>query len=140
MILYVFSFALSSYGLWSYLQDFRNSNEAHLKKLPCQMYDPIPLGEGAGVGLMKGVDSMTMPQGSTLDDLVKTGIDHTHAAVGVLIHLRKELSLVKDIPVLIAIDQVTNMFPCAYFDIHSLILVECILYECVLIFYNLLEF
>lgn len=53
-----------------------------------------------------GVDSMTMPEGSSLYDLVDTGIKHTHAAVGVVVRLRKELSLVKDIPVLIAIDQV----------------------------------
>lgn len=85
-------------------------NEGHLKKLPCQIGDSIPLGEGAGVGWMKEVDSMTMPEGSTLDDLVKTGIDHTHAAVGVLVRLRKELSLVKDMPVLFAIDQV-RQFP-----------------------------
>lgn len=90
-------------------QDFRKGNESRLKKLPCQIHDPIPLGEGAGVGLLKGVDSMTMPQGLTLDDFVKTGIDHTQAAVGVLVRLRKELSLVKDIPVLIAIDQVSYM-------------------------------
>lgn len=92
------------------LKDFCKWNASHLKKLPCQIYDPIPLGEGAGVGWMKGVDSMTMPEGSTLDDLVKTGIDHSHAAVGVLVRLRKELSLVKDIPVLIAIDQYNNWF------------------------------
>ncbi|KAK9107052.1 hypothetical protein Syun_023063 [Stephania yunnanensis] len=55
---------------------------------------------------MKGVDSMAMPEGSTLYDLIQTGITHTHAFVGVLVWLRKELSLVKDIPVLIAIDQV----------------------------------
>lgn len=53
-----------------------------------------------------GIDSMAMPEGSTLYDLVDTGIKHTHAAVGVVVRLRKELSLVKDIPVLIAIDQV----------------------------------
>ncbi|KAK9092991.1 hypothetical protein Syun_027902 [Stephania yunnanensis] len=56
---------------------------------------------------MKGVDSMAMPEGSTLYELIQTGITHTHASVGVLVRLRKELSLVKDIPVLIAIDQVT---------------------------------
>lgn len=89
-------------------QDFCKCNESLLRKLPCQIYDPIPLGEGAGVGWMKGVDSMAMPQGSMLHDLVKTGIDHTHAAVGVLVRLRKELSLVKDVPVLIAIDQVRD--------------------------------
>ncbi|KAK9106939.1 hypothetical protein Syun_022950 [Stephania yunnanensis] len=54
---------------------------------------------------MKGVDSMAMPEGSTLYELIQTGITYTHATVGVLVRLRKELSLVKDIPVLIAIDQ-----------------------------------
>ncbi|KAF3454836.1 hypothetical protein FNV43_RR05284 [Rhamnella rubrinervis] len=105
-------------GLWdtpvqadNVLKDFLKFNENGLKKLPCQIYDPIPLGEGAGVGWMKdGVDSMTMPEGSSLYDLVDTGIKHTHAAVGVVVRLRKELSLVKDIPVLIAIDQYNNWF------------------------------
>ncbi|XP_048324444.2 uncharacterized protein LOC107411614 isoform X2 [Ziziphus jujuba] len=93
------------------LKDFLKFNESHLKKLPCQILDPIPLGEGAGVGWMKdGIDSMTMPEGSSLYDLVDTGIKHTHAAVGVVVRLRKELSLVKDIPVLIAIDQYNNWF------------------------------
>lgn len=85
-------------------------NESRLQQLPCQISDPIPLGEGAGVGLMKGVDSMAMPEGSTLYDLVQTGVTHTHAAVGVLVRLRKELSLVKYIPVLFAIDQYNNWF------------------------------
>lgn len=67
------------------------------------------MGEGAGVGWMKGVDSMAMPEGSTLFDLVQTGLSHTHAAVGVVVRLRKELSLVKDIPVLIAVDQVRHV-------------------------------
>ncbi|KAK4764519.1 hypothetical protein SAY87_013957 [Trapa incisa] len=104
-------------GLWDtpvqaekILKDFRMWNEGHLKKLSCQIDDPIPLGEGAGVGWMKEVDSMTMPVGATLDDLVKTGIDHTYAAVGVVVRLRKELSLVKDMPVLFAIDQYNNWF------------------------------
>lgn len=89
------------------VQDFLKFNETRLKELPCQIFDPIPLGEGAGVGWMKdGTDSMAMPEGSSLYDLIDTGIKHTHAAVGVLVRLRKELSHVKDIPVLIAIDQV----------------------------------
>ncbi|PON41841.1 Ribosomal protein [Parasponia andersonii] len=95
----------------SSLQDFLKFNETRLKQFPCQIFDPISLGEGAGVGWMKdGTDSMAMPEGSTLYDLVDTGIKHTHAAVGVLVHLRKELSLVKDIPVLFAIDQYNNWF------------------------------
>lgn len=81
-------------------------NESQLKQLHCHMFDPILLGEGAGVGWMKGIESMPVPEGSTLFDLVQIGIKHTHAAVGVVIRLRKELSLVKDVPVLFAIDQV----------------------------------
>lgn len=59
------------------------------------------------MGFLKGADSMAMPEGSTLYDLIQIGITHTHAAVGVLVRLRKELSLVKDVPVLLAIDQVS---------------------------------
>ncbi|CAK9164128.1 unnamed protein product [Ilex paraguariensis] len=100
-------------GLWdtpvqaaNVLQDFLKHNESRLKELPCQIFDPIPLGEGAGVGWLKDVDSMAMPEGSTLHELVQAGLTSTHASVGVLVRLRKELSLIKDIPVLIAIDQV----------------------------------
>ncbi|KAL9238839.1 hypothetical protein vseg_013212 [Gypsophila vaccaria] len=92
------------------LKDFLKFNESRLQQLPCQVYDRIPLGEGAGVGFLKGVDSMELPEGSTLFDLVQTGITHTHAAVGVVVHLRKELSLVKDVPVLLAIDQYNSWF------------------------------
>ncbi|XP_008795783.2 LOW QUALITY PROTEIN: 28S ribosomal protein S29, mitochondrial [Phoenix dactylifera] len=97
-------------GAAEILQDFLKFNESRLQQLPCQIFDPIPLGEGAGVGIMKGVDSMAMPEGSTLYDLIQTGIAYTHAAVGVVVRLRKELSLVKDIPVLFAIDQYNNWF------------------------------
>lgn len=88
------------------LQDFLKCNKSRFEQLTCQCYDPIPLGEGAGVGWMKGADSMAMPEGSSLFDLIQTGLTYTHAAVGVVVRLRKELSMVKDIPVLIAIDQV----------------------------------
>ncbi|KAJ4719105.1 mitochondrial 28S ribosomal protein S29-related [Melia azedarach] len=104
-------------GLWdtplqaeNVLKDFVKYNESHLRELPCQILDPILLGEGAGVGLMKGVDSKEIPEGSTLYDLVQMGIKQTHASVSVVVRLRKELSLVKDIPVLIAIDQYNNWF------------------------------
>lgn len=92
------------------LQDFLKYNEARLQQLPCQIFEPIPLGEGAGVGKMRGVDSMAMPEGSKLYDLIQTGITHSQAAVGVLVRLRNELSLVKDTPVLIAIDQYNSWF------------------------------
>nr|KJB26274.1 hypothetical protein B456_004G234600 [Gossypium raimondii] len=92
------------------LKDFLKYNESRLQQLPCQIFDPIRLGEGAGVGFMKGVESMALPEGATLYDLVQMGIKYTHAAVGVVVRLRKELSLVKDVPVLIAIDQYNNWF------------------------------
>ncbi|KAG6752519.1 28S ribosomal protein S29 [Populus alba x Populus x berolinensis] len=104
-------------GLWdtpiqaeNALKDFVKYNESLLKQLPCHIFDPVPLGEGAGIGLLKGVDSVPVPESSTLYDLVQIGIKQTHAAVGVVLRLRKELSLVKDIPVLFAIDQYNNWF------------------------------
>lgn len=98
-----------------FLQDFLKYNEPRLRQLRCQIFDPIPLGEGAGVGWMKGADTMLVPEGSTIYDLVHMGVQSTHAAVGVVVRLRKELSLVKDIPVLIAIDQVSSNYP--HFDV-----------------------
>ncbi|GAB4824289.1 hypothetical protein Ancab_007176 [Ancistrocladus abbreviatus] len=92
------------------LKDFLKFNENLLRQLPCQISDPIPLGEGAGVGWLKGADSMAMPEGSTLHDLVAAGVARTHASVGVVVRLRKELSLVKDAPVLIAIDQYNSWY------------------------------
>ncbi|GAB2272430.1 hypothetical protein Dimus_007256 [Dionaea muscipula] len=104
-------------GLWDtpvqaedILKDFLKFNESLLRQLPCQIYDPIPLGEGAGVGWLKGADSMAMPEGSTLYDLVIAGVARTHASVGVVVRLRKELSMVKDVPLLIAIDQYNSWF------------------------------
>ncbi|KAK7305489.1 hypothetical protein VNO77_43395 [Canavalia gladiata] len=98
------------------LKDFLKYNESYLKQLPCQIFDPIPLGEGAGVGWLKDVDSLAIPEGTTLYELVKTGIEQTHAAVGVVVRLRNELSLVKDMPVLIAIDQYNNWFTFSEFE------------------------
>ncbi|KAE8039371.1 hypothetical protein FH972_011791 [Carpinus fangiana] len=101
-------------GLWDTplqaTNDFLKWNESHLKQLPCQISDPIPLSEGAGVGRLKDADSMAMPEGSTLYDLVNTGIKYSQAAVAVVVRLRRELSLVKRIPVLIAIDQYNSWF------------------------------
>ncbi|XVF46159.1 hypothetical protein PTKIN_Ptkin03bG0004500 [Pterospermum kingtungense] len=112
-------------GLWdtpvqaeNVLKDFLKYNESRLQQLPCQIFDPIPLGEGAGVGWMKGVESMALPEGSTLNDLVQMGIKYSHAAVGVVVRLRKELSLVKDVPVLIAIDQASTTLRCLPFPCY----------------------
>ncbi|CAI9778671.1 unnamed protein product [Fraxinus pennsylvanica] len=103
-------------GLWdtpvqaaNSLQDFLRY-KACLKKLKCNTLDPILLGEGAGVGWLKGIDKMKISEGSTLYDLVQAGVNNSHAAVGVVVRLRKELSDVKDIPVLIAIDQYNSWF------------------------------
>ncbi|KAH0921692.1 hypothetical protein HID58_021710 [Brassica napus] len=91
-------------------------NEPRLRELRCNVYDPIVLGEGAGVGYLKGQETMPIPEDSTLYDLVQMGINSTHAAVSVVVRLRKELSLVKDVPVLIAIDQYNNWFTFSEFE------------------------
>ncbi|KAF2557195.1 hypothetical protein F2Q68_00013540 [Brassica cretica] len=52
-----------------------------LRELRCQIHDPIVLGEGAGVGYLKGADTMPILEDSTLPDLVQMGIRSTHAAV-----------------------------------------------------------
>ncbi|CAH2037287.1 unnamed protein product [Thlaspi arvense] len=96
--------------------DFVKFNESRLRELRCHIYDPIVLGEGAGVGYLKGADAMPVPEDSTLYDLVQMGIKSSHAAVSVVVRLRKELSLVKDVPVLIAIDQYNNWFTFSEFE------------------------
>lgn len=111
------------------VQDFLSWNEPRIQQLPCQILEPIPLGEGAGIGWTKGVDSMEMPDGSTLYDLVQMGLTSTHAAVGVVVRLRKELSLVKDIPVLIAVDQVRYI----YYAFMMFIFMDTVVYESFLI-------
>ncbi|RAL40073.1 unnamed protein product [Cuscuta campestris] len=92
------------------LKDFLKYNEQHLQKLPCKIFDPIPLGEGVGVGPPKGDQTMTIPEGLSLFDLVERGLSSTYASVGVVVRLRQELSLVKDMPVLIAVDQYNSWF------------------------------
>ncbi|KAL7588402.1 hypothetical protein Lser_V15G39816 [Lactuca serriola] len=89
----------------NFLGDFLKYNESSIMKLPCKIFDPIPLGEAAVVGRMKDADSVAMPEGSSLYDLVQTRITTTHASVGVVVRLREELSLVKDKPAHFAIDQ-----------------------------------
>lgn len=104
-------------GLWdtpvqaaNILQDFMKYNKSYLQGLKCNMHDPIPLGEGAGVGWTKGSDKMQISKDATLFELVQAGINNTHAAVGVVVRLREELSKVTSVPVLIAIDQYNNWF------------------------------
>ncbi|KAL2899353.1 50S ribosomal protein L1 [Bienertia sinuspersici] len=44
------------------IKNFLKFNEIVLQKFPCQISDPIPLREDAGVGFMKGADSLAMPK------------------------------------------------------------------------------
>lgn len=67
---------------------------------------------------------MPIPEDSTLYDLVQMGIKSTHASVNVVVRLRKELSLVKDVPVLIAIDQVSSQNALLRFHILSYIILK----------------
>lgn len=82
-------------------------NKPCLQGLKCNILNPIPLGEGAGVGWPKGSDKMPISEGTTLYELVEAGLNNTHAAVGVVVRLRKELAKVTSVPVLLAIDQVS---------------------------------
>lgn len=81
-----------------------------MQGLECNIHDPIPLGEGAGVGPPKGNDNMPISEGMTLCQLVEAGINNTYAAVGVVVRLREELAKVTSVPVLIAIDQVSDCY------------------------------
>ncbi|KAK4419850.1 hypothetical protein Salat_2397900 [Sesamum alatum] len=104
-------------GLWDtpvqaakILQDFLKYNKSSLQDLKCNILDPIPLGEGAGVGWPKGGDKMPISEETTLYQLVEAGLNNTHATVGVLVRLRRELSKVTNMPVLIAVDQYNSWF------------------------------
>lgn len=56
---------------------------------------------------VRGAQEFTLPEGATLKQLVEKGLSMSHAGVGTVVRLRKELSLVKGVPVLIAIDDVS---------------------------------
>lgn len=106
-----------SSGLWdtpvqaaSMLQDFLKSHSDILDVIPCRVFDPIPLGEGPGIGRISGSQEAPLRDNCTLKDLVQLGIDSPHAAVGVVVRLRKELSLVVEVPVLIAVDEFNSWF------------------------------
>lgn len=58
---------------------------------------------------VRGPQEFTLPEGATLKQLVEKGLSMSHAGVGTVVRLRKELSLVKDVPVLIAIDDVSSL-------------------------------
>ncbi|KAK6163802.1 hypothetical protein DH2020_000666 [Rehmannia glutinosa] len=110
-------------GLWdtpvqaaSILHDFLKFNKSCLQGLKCNILDPIPLGEGAGVGRPKSSDKMQISEETTLCQLVEAGLNNTHAAVGVVVRLRKELSKVTSVPVLFAIDQYNSWFTFTDFE------------------------
>lgn len=100
-------------------------NKSCLEGITCKILDPVPLGEGAGVGRLKGRDNLQIPEGTTLCQLVEAGVNDTHAAVGVVVRLRKELSEVTSVPVLIAIDQVSIILfqeECLPFEVYLYLL------------------
>lgn len=104
-------------GLWdtplaaiSVLENILKSHSDILEVIPCRVVDPIPLGEGPGIGLLSGPQEVPVGEGFTLKDLIQLGLRITHAAVGVVVRLRKELSLVEEVPVLIAVDQFNSWF------------------------------
>lgn len=110
-------------GLWdtpiqaaNILRDFLKYNKSYLQGLACNIHEPIPLGEGAGVGPPKGSNEMLISEGMTLCQLVEAGINNTYATVGVVVRLREELSKVTSIPVLIAIDQYNSWFTFADYE------------------------
>ncbi|KAG0595047.1 hypothetical protein M758_UG134400 [Ceratodon purpureus] len=92
------------------LEGFLKSHSELLDTLPCNIADPVPLGEGAGVPRVRGPQEFTLPEGATLKQLVEKGLSMSHAGVGTVVRLRKELSLVKDVHVLIAIDDYNSWF------------------------------
>ncbi|PIN19547.1 hypothetical protein CDL12_07778 [Handroanthus impetiginosus] len=59
---------------------------------------------------------MPISEETTLYQLVEAGINNTHAAVGVVVRVRQELSKVTSVPVLIAIDQYNSWFTFTNFE------------------------
>lgn len=68
---------------------------------------------------VRGAQEFTLPEGATLKQLVEKGLSMSHAGVGTVVRLRKELSLIKDIPVLIAIDDVSLTQPQEFLLVSS---------------------
>ncbi|CAM6087044.1 unnamed protein product [Calypogeia fissa] len=92
------------------LEGFLKSHEKLLVELPCRIMEPLPLGEGAGTVKARGPQQITLPEGATLKDLVERGVSQSQAAVSCVVRLREELGLVKEVPVLIAIDEFNSWF------------------------------
>eukprot|EP00249_Psilotum_nudum_P018753 c26947_g1_i1 orf=333-3047(-) len=94
----------------SMLENVLKSNGTILDGIHCRISDPITLGEGPGMGPLPGPQTVAVQEGSTLKDLIQFGIQTPHAATGVVVRLRKELSLVVEVPVLVAIDEFNSWF------------------------------
>lgn len=92
------------------LKTLLKSHEIILQQLPCQIFEPIILGEGPGIGMLDDKEAVAVPQSYSLFDLVQTGLTCPHAAVGLVVRLRQELSMVKEVPVLFVIDQYNSWF------------------------------
>ncbi|KAL2649989.1 hypothetical protein R1flu_018117 [Riccia fluitans] len=97
------------------LEGFLKSHGSVLGTIPCRVLKPLQLGEGAGVGKLRGLQELSLPEGSTLKDLVEKGIAVSQAAVSVVVRIREELSLVTEAPVLICIDEYNSWFTFSHF-------------------------
>ncbi|CAM6020562.1 unnamed protein product [Sphagnum balticum] len=101
------------------LEGFLKSHSELLDTLPCHILDPIPLGEGAGVPRARGLQQISLPERATLKHLVEKGLSMSHAGVGAVVRLRQELSLVKEVPVLIAIDDYNSWFIFSQYGVRA---------------------
>ncbi len=101
------------------LEGFLKSHSELLDTLPCHILDPIPLGEGAGVPRARGLQQISLPERATLKHLVENGLSMSHAGVGAVVRLRQELSLVKEVPVLIAIDDYNSWFVFSQYGVRA---------------------
>ncbi|KAL3701742.1 hypothetical protein R1sor_019764 [Riccia sorocarpa] len=97
------------------LEGFLKSHGSLLATIPCRVLKPLQLGEGAGVGKLRGSQELSLPEGSTLKDLVEKGIAVSQVAVSVVVRIREELSRVKEAPVLICVDEYNSWFTFSHF-------------------------
>ncbi|XP_002986606.2 uncharacterized protein LOC9659848 [Selaginella moellendorffii] len=104
-------------GLWDtpiqaqkVLREFLDSHGEMLEQIKCRVPDPIFLGEAAALGRIPGPQEITMPENSTVKDLVEKGLDVQAAASNIVVRLRQELDLVTEFPVLIAVDEFNSWF------------------------------
>ncbi|KAG6553608.1 hypothetical protein Mapa_004522 [Marchantia paleacea] len=97
------------------LEGFLRSHGSLLATIPCRVLKPLQLGEGAGVGKLRGAQELTLPEGASLRALVEKGIAVSQASVSVVLRIREELSLVQQAPVLLCIDEFNSWFTFSHF-------------------------